>query len=302
MKILVTGGTGFIGSHIVRAMVSAGHHVIVLRREKSSLARCGDFQPHVIWLDHDAPGWPQQAIAEQPSVIIHSAWAGVTAAARADWKLQAANLTLFTDLLHIADHVNLKQFIALGSQAEYGPIHGRVNEDHPCRADTAYGATKLACLELLKGFTRQKVMAYVWLRLFSLYGPGEAEQWFVSSLIRQMKSSQSPRLSGCEQCYDYLHVHDLAAALLAVLRLPEKSGVFNLGSNSSLPLKQVVQLIREYTGCRAEPAFGALPYRPGQSMHLEGDSSRFYQTFSFQPKITILEGLRELCEAYPTGR
>ena len=82
--------------------------------------------------------------------------------------------------------------------------------------------------------------------------------------------------------------------MVAVLRRPEKSGVFNLSSNTSLPLKQMVQLIREYTGCPAEPAFGALPYRPGQSMHMEGDSTRFNQTFAFQPQISIAEGLRQL--------
>jgi nucleoside-diphosphate-sugar epimerase len=296
MKIFVTGGTGFIGSHLVRALVADGHEVLAFRREKSSLARCEDFSGRVIWMNQDAPDWTRRIIAEKPSVIIHAAWAGVTAAERADWKIQAANLTLFADLLHIAGNVGLAQFIALGSQAEYGFINGRVDETHPCRPDTAYGVTKLAALALLEGFARQKTMPYVWLRLFSVYGPGEGEAWFIPNLIRQMKLGQSPQLSGCEQRYDYLHVHDLAAALPAVLRHPEVSGVFNLGSNASLSLKQVVQLVKEYTGCRVEPAFGALPYRIGQSMHMEGDSTRFNQAFGFQPQISLADGLRQLVE------
>ena len=218
----------------------------------------------------------------------------MTAAGRDDWKLQSTNLKLFADLLHIAGNASLKHFVALGSQAEYGFINGRVDETHPCRPDTAYGATKLAALALLEGCARQKKTAYAWLRLFSVYGPGEGEAWFIPNLIRRMKLGQSPQLSGCEQRYDYLHVHDLAAALLAVLRHPETSGVFNLSSNASLPLKEVVQLVKEYTGCRAEPELGALPYRLGQSMHMEGDSTRFYRTFAFQPKITLAEGLRAM--------
>lgn len=297
MKIFVTGGTGFIGSHLVRALVAGGHEVLALRREKSSLARCEDFEKQVAWVNQDAPDWMQSVIAAKPAVIIHAAWAGVTAAERADWKLQATNLTLFADLLHIAGKVGLAQFIAFGSQAEYGFINGRVDETHPGQPDTAYGATKLAALALLEGFARQNFLAYVWLRLFSIYGPGEGESWFIPNLIRQMRTGQSPQLSGCEQRYDYLHIHDLAAGLQAVLQHPEKSGVFNLSSNASLPLKQVVQLIKEYTGCRAEPAFGALPDRASQSMHIEGNSTRFNQAFAFQPKINIIEGLRQLVEA-----
>ena len=291
MKIFVTGGTGFIGSHIVRSLMANGHEVIALRREKSSLTRCKDFEKRVVWLNQDASDWTQSVIAEKPVIIIHAAWAGVTAAERADWKLQLTNLTLFADLLHVAGNVSLKHFVALGSQAEYGPINGRVNEACPCLPDTAYGATKLACLALLEGFARQKKLAYAWLRLFSIYGPGEGESWFIPNLIRQMKLGQSPQLSGCEQRYDYLHVYDLASGLLAVLQRPENSGVFNLSSNTSLTMKQVVQLVKEYTGCRAEPQFGALPYRPGQSMHIEGDSTRFYQAFAFQPKISLADGL-----------
>ncbi|MEI6076671.1 MAG: NAD(P)-dependent oxidoreductase [Verrucomicrobiota bacterium] len=297
MKIFVTGGTGFIGSHLVRSLVANGHEVLALRREKSSLARCEDFEKPVAWVNQDAPDWMQSVIAARPAVIIHAAWAGVTAAERADWKLQTTNLALFGDLLHIAGKAGLVQFIAFGSQAEYGFINARVDETNPCLPDTAYGATKLACLALLENFARQNKMAYAWLRLFSIYGPGEGESWFIPNLIRQMKLGQSPPLSGCEQRYDYLHVHDLAAGVLAVLRRPGTGGVFNLSSNASLSLKQIVQLVKEHTGCRAEPAFGALPYRASQSMHIEGDSTRFNQAFAFQPKINIIEGLRQLVEA-----
>jgi nucleoside-diphosphate-sugar epimerase len=296
MKIFVTGGTGFIGSHLIRALMADGHEVLALRRKTSNLSGCADFEKQVTWVNQDSSVWTLSVIEEKPVVIIHAAWGGVTAAERADWKLQTTNLTLFADLLQISANVDLTQFIAFGSQAEYGPINGRINEEHPCRPDTAYGTAKLAALALLEGFAREKKLAYVWLRLFSIYGPGERESWFIPNLIRQLRLGQSPQLSGCEQQYDYLHVHDLAAALLVVLRHPKESGVFNLSSNASLPLKQVVQLIKEYTGCHTEPAFGALPYRPGQSMCMEGDSSRFYQTFSFQPRIRLADGLLQLVQ------
>lgn len=299
MKIFVTGGTGFVGSHICRALIQAGHSIICLKRKTSSLDRCMDFRERMQWVDHDSANWAQVVIASKPRALVHCAWAGVTVAERDDWKIQGENIAFLLELMRIAEAVGAKQFIAFGSQAEYGLIQGRVNEEHPCHPTTAYGIAKLACLTLLDGFARQRQMSYAWLRLFSIYGPGEGAQWFIPGLIRQMKLGQSPRLTGCEQRYDYLHVYDLALAVLAVLRQPEKSGVFNLSSNTSLPLKQVVELIREYASSRVAPVFGALPYRPGQSMHLEGDSTRFNEAFAFKPQITIVEGLRKLVEETP---
>jgi nucleoside-diphosphate-sugar epimerase len=300
MKIFVTGGTGFIGSHVCRALIQAGHSLICLKRKASSLERCLDFRGRVRWVDHDSADWTQAIIASKPRTVIHCAWAGVTAAERDDWKIQAENIVFSLELMRVAEEAGVKQFIALGSQAEYGPIQGRVNEKHPCRPTTAYGISKLACLTMLEGFARRRQMSYAWLRLFSIYGPGEGAQWFLPSLIRKMKNGQPLQLTGCEQRYDYLHVQDLALGVQAVLRHSETSGVFNLSSNASVPLKQLVQRLKEYTGCVAEPAFGALPYRSGQSMHMEGNSTRFYETFAFKPQISIVEGLRKLANETAT--
>lgn len=293
MKVLLTGASGFIGSHVGAALSSAGHQLICLKRRTSDLRRCEAFRDRAVWVDADAAGWREQIISQRPQSVIHCSWSGVTAAERNDWKLQAQNLNIFSDLLAIAEAVKPIRFIALGSQAEYGAIFGRISEQHPLAPDTAYAAAKLSCLNFLETFARQNHCSHAWLRLFSVYGPGEGGQWFIPNLIKQFREGQAPQLTGCEQRYDYLHVRDLAVGILAALRQPEAVGVFNCGSNTSVPLKTIVQLVRRFTGSKAEPQFGALPYRPQQSMHIEGDSSKFNQSFTFAPQISLEEGLRE---------
>jgi nucleoside-diphosphate-sugar epimerase len=296
--IVITGAGGFIGGQITRELLNAGCRVVALKRKTSNLARCVSFQEKVTWVDLESPEWPRLLASHQPETLIHCAWSGVTAAERNDWKAQFVNLAFFSALLEASADAGVKRLIALGSQAEYGRFDGRIGESQPCRPDTAYGATKLACLALLEGFARDKRLGHVWLRLFSVYGPGEGDQWFIPSLIRQLKAGVAPRLTPCEQRYDYLHVKDLSAGLVAVLDHPSESGVFHLSSNSSVPLQHVVELLQQYTGRKVEPCFGALPYRPNQSMHLEGDSTRFYQGFGFRPRISLENGLKELVEQY----
>jgi nucleoside-diphosphate-sugar epimerase len=114
------------------------------------------------------------------------------------------------------------------------------------------------------------------------------------SLLKQMRAGHPPRLTPCEQRYDYLHARDVASGVLAAARKTDASGVFNLSSNASVPLKQIVQMLQAFSGSAVEPVFGALPYRPGQSMRMEGDSSKFYAAFAFTPHIPLEQGLREL--------
>ena len=92
MKIFVTGGNWFIGSHLVRALLAWGHEVVALRREQSNLGRCTDFARQVTWVNQDSGQWTQQVIAQKPAVILHSAWAGVIAAPPADWKESALRI------------------------------------------------------------------------------------------------------------------------------------------------------------------------------------------------------------------
>jgi len=288
MKIFLTGATGFIGSYIGSALSEAGHELLCLRRKTSDLRRCSAYAEKVSWTDSDSE-WA----AWRPQAIVHAAWSGVTAAERDDDKLQAANVDFFSRLLRTSAAAGTKRFVALGSAAEYGRINGRVSEEHPCQPVCAYGKAKLACLNLLEDFAAKDNLVYAWLRLFSTYGPGQGEAWFMPGLLKQLRAGQAPRLTLCEQRYDYLHVEDIAAGVAAVLDGPETSGVFNLGSNTSVPLKEIARRLQQLSGSREEPVFGALAYRPDQSMRLEGDSTKFYATFGFAPRFTLEQGLRD---------
>ena len=269
MRIIVSGITGFIGSHI--AEVLSKEHVIV-GLIHSGFNRIDEIKNNNIWL---APLGKSEI--GQADVFIHCAWGGVTAAERNDWRAQAKNISLIFEMLEIANRAGCKHFIALGSQAEYGVFNGRVDETYPCKPTTAYGAAKVACSHVVEAFCEAHGMKWNWLRLFSVYGTRESINWFIPSVIMNALRGKDMELTKCEQKYDYLPAPIVAQYIRQVIETPV-SGIFNLSSNGSISLKEIVNYIKKETKTTAKLNL-TLPYREGQVMHMEGNSELFMDIF-----------------------
>ena len=279
-RVVLTGATGFIGSHLAEELVARGYEVAALRRGQSDLWRLAAVADRLTWINLDAPNWEQQLLDWQPEYLVHSAWLGVGVEQRDDWQSQLGNLTFTMSLLQLLAQGPLKKVVVLGSQAEYGAFDGRIDETYPARPTAAYGAVKLATLNLVQAYCQVQGLEWYWLRVFAVFGPREDKHWFVSFVANSLLRQESPNLTGCEQRYDYLFAPDLARAI--VQSLPAafgKSGIYNIGANHATSLKKIVDALQELTGSATAVNYGALPYRAGQVMHMESNSERFAQAF-----------------------
>lgn len=291
-RVALTGATGFIGSYLAEELVARGYQVLALRRAQSDPWRVAAVHEALTWITTDEPTWEQQVLAWQPEYLVHSAWLGVGAGQRDDWNTQLSNLVFTMDLLQLLAQGPLKKVVVLGSQAEYGAFEGRVDENHPARPTAAYGAVKLATLGLLQAYCRAQGLEWLWLRVFAVFGPREDPHWFVSFVAASLLDGQAPDLTGCEQRYDYLFAPDLARAVVQTLPAPlGHSGVYNLGANHATALRDIVEAVRRLAGSAAEANYGALPYRPAQVMHMEGNSEKFERVFGPIAKISLGEAL-----------
>lgn len=278
--VLLSGGTGFIGSHIIEALSAQNYTVLVLIRNKSNLWRLKELNSKCqVLINMDEANFQNEILKHKPEYFIHTAWQGVSLNERDNWIIQSNNLIYTLKMLSLANQLGIKKILALGSQAEYGYFEGRINEDAPCNPTTAYGSAKLATLINFKAFCEENKINWFWLRIFSLYGERENETWLIPSLIKCLLSGQPMNLTHCEQRYDYMYVGDFALAILKVLETECESGIFNLTSNQSLQLKNIVIQIQNQINPNGILNFGALPYRPNQIMHMEGDSSKFIEKF-----------------------
>lgn len=289
---MLTGATGFIGSYLAEALVAQGYEVAAIRRGQSDPWRVAAVADQLTWINLDAPDWEQQLLAWQAEYFVHSAWLGVGVGQRDDWQSQLSNLAFTMQMLQLLAQGPLKKVVVLGSQAEYGTFDGRIDETHPAQPTAAYGAVKLATLDLVHAYCQANGLEWYWLRVFAVFGPRENKHWFVSFVADSLLRHESPRLTGCEQRYDYLFAPDLARAIVqTVPAAPGLSGIYNIGANYATPLKKIVDSLQKLTGSATPVNYGALPYRPGQVMHMEGNSAKFAHAFGEIKQISLLAAL-----------
>lgn len=270
-RVLITGITGFLGSQIAENLLNKGYQLIAIKREGSDLWRCENFVNDVKWVNI-VDNWEEIIVSFSPQIIVHSAWEGVTALERDDFEKQFNNLSFLLKLLQIAKVSDTEKFIAFGSQAEYGHFSGIMSEDNEPDAITAYGMTKKIVSQTIKLFCEQNNIDWYWLRLFSFFGEKEASNWFIPALIKNIVDNKSMDMTPGEQRYAYMYVKDLAEIIYKIIDSQVMSGIYNLSSNKSISLKEIVEKITQILKVsKPQINFGALPYRENQPMLIQGD-------------------------------
>ena len=301
-NVAITGATGFIGAAVLTDLLAGGAQVTVLMRPDSNpwrLASLGGVEKITY------SGLPNENTIrllkeKKPEVFVHCAWHGVGGNERDETFQIADNVPMIRDAVELAAAVGCRQWIGFGSQAEYGNQNCRMSEDSPLRPTTLYGKAKLAAGISSLALCEARGMTGTWLRVFSTYGPYDGPQWLIPYTIQEFLAGRAPKLTRCEQSWDYLYVRDAASAVVSVAatRAP---GVFNLGSGSAEPLKKIIETIRGELAVSIEPAYGAIPYRTDQIMHLEADISRLSAATGWSPKTSLTEGIRATI-AFERGR
>jgi nucleoside-diphosphate-sugar epimerase len=304
MRILVTGATGFLGSHLLQRLSGEDVSVAVLLRAGSDTRRIEHLRPRLTEIVGDLREPRSFAPAVEdfaPDAVAHLAWSGVGNRFRDELSQVDDNLLGSLELLKAAAGAGCKAWVALGSQAEYGPLNARIREDAPTRPTTLYGAAKLSACVLSEQLCRRFGMRFAWLRVFSSYGPGDDPAWMIPGLILSLLRRERPSLTEGTQRWDYIYATDAAEAIYLALKNPEAKGIFNLGSGEARPLRQIVEQVRDIIDPALPLGFGEVAFRPDQVMHLEADTARL-EGLGWRPRVPLEEGLRLTVDWYREHR
>lgn len=292
-KVLVTGATGFIGSHVARLLVERGEEVAAIIRRDSDRWRIGDVVEDIQVIEGDlldslATGDLIKDI--RPDLCIHLAWY----AEPGKYLESSTNLDMLSSSIQLARNLGeagCRRFVGIGTCFEYGMTSQRISESSATKPNSMYAASKTAFATVLEQIGILTGMETAWGRPFYQYGPYEDERRLVSSIILSLlRGKNAPTTEGM-QVRDFLHVSDVASAIVAVGN-SGLQGVVNIGSGTQVTVRSVVESIGRTTGRAHLIGFGDLPYRESDPMFVVADNSRLRST-GWTPRFALEDGIAD---------
>lgn len=297
-RAVITGPTGAIGTALCLELAKHGVRVFAVCRPDSH--RMGAIPNHenisVVPCDAAQMQHLTELIPDGADAFFHLAWAHTIGAGRDNMNAQIQNIQYTIDAVRVAAALGCNVFLGVGSQAEYGRTEGVLTPQTPCFPENGYGMAKLCAGQMSRVEAQKLGIDHVWVRILSVYGPGDGPATMVSSVIQQLLAGEEPALTEGAQQWDYLYSTDAAKALCLAAKHGVSGKVYPLGSGKALPLKQYIQQLRDAINPALPLGFGRIPYGPLQVMHLQADISELSRDTGFAPCTEFADGIRQTIE------
>ena len=241
MKILITGGSGFIGIPVLNALIKNIEDVTILNLTRNSLVSYSK-QVENYKCDLLSPKTYLSRVEDfAPEVVIHLAWEGIP-----DFSLEMCTKNVLLSISLIENVTKLKsckKIIVTGSCFEYNNKIGICNEDDTVIPKDYFTFAKKTILSFLDLECARNTIEYYWARLFYVYGPNQRSGSLIPTLIETFKANRTPDLRTPKNANDFIHVNDVADGLIKLALTDIPSGIYNLGSGISISVAEVSSIV-----------------------------------------------------------
>jgi len=301
MKILLTGGAGFIGSHLLERLIARGDDVAVIDDfndyydpaiKRRNLPK-GGFRLH----ERDLRESAELVAREKPDLVVHlAARAGVRPSQSNPALYESVNVAGTLGLLEACRSSGVGRFVFASSSSVYGnaPVPFR-EADENLQPISFYGVTKLMGEHYVRVYSHLHGLRATCLRFFTAYGPRQRPDMAIhafTSAIAQGREIPMFGDGGTER--DYTFVTDIVQGILGAIDHPEPYAVYNLGESRTVELRRLIELIGKYVG--KTPRIKQLPEQPGDVKRTCASIDLARRNLGYAPKVAIEDGLREFVD------
>jgi UDP-glucuronate 4-epimerase len=315
MSVLITGGAGFIGSHVASHLLDQGERVIIVdnfndfydpaikRRNVLDLKARGSLDVRELDI-LDTEGLRRAFDESRPQVVIHlAAWAGVRPSLERPALYSSVNVTGTVHLLELAREFRVPSFIFGSSSSVYGGSRKvPFTEDDPADNPVSpYAVTKRAGELLCRTYSHNFGLNITCLRFFTVYGPRQRPEMAIHKFARLIwEGREVPVFGDGSSRRDYTYVDDIVQGILSSVRVNPRFAVINLGESQTVSLLELVRLLEGVLGRKARLRF--LPEQAGDMAITYADISRARELLAYSPSTPVQEGIRRFAEWFVQAR
>ena len=298
-KVVITGGTGFIGSWLVEDMLEQSIEVIMLVRDISKCSYCD--RAGVTVIQYNSSAYDElKGKKDSIDAFYHLGWGGVSTQDKNDCELQLENINFSMKMLEYAHEIGAAKFIGIGTVAEYSFCESIMDVNAKQTPNDMYGAAKTAVHYLLETRARLLKMPFIWTVIPSTFGEGRRDNNIITYTILSLLRGEKPEYGYLTQMWDFLYVKEVVRALRYIGERGLSEKTYAIGSGVFKPLKDYIVMIRDIINPELELGIGA---KPALSDKVFSSCVSIYdltKDTGFVPEISFEEGIRKTIEYYKT--
>lgn len=301
--VIVTGGAGFVGSHIIRRLLLKNYEVHLVTRRGGSLWRIDDIKDKITihyGLLEDLTQLASFLKKNRSFGILHLATYGTYPLQNEVKTILDVNIIGVMNLLEAYEKSPCPRLVVAGSSSEYGKKEGPMHENDILEPNNLYGAAKAAQTLLCQAFAKSSSKSIVILRLFSVYGAYEQERRLVRSVIESALQKKPIQLASGKEARDFIYASDVADAFIHVLEYDTAfhGDIFNIGTGIQTTIENLAKTIKSLVGVDVPIQLNAYKGRAWDSTTWVADITKTKNTLSWHANTNLHDGVRQTIEWY----